>query len=261
MLVDPPPTQTRKLRDLWPVALFLDLAPKLLIGIAIMLPVQLSIHNGLIESLGVSPTLACFMAGSFVIHMWTRPGRGELLAGLACGAILGLIYTRVWRLPNLSVAVLCASFLGVGSLAVLAIRTLQTAGVQRREKFSTLVAACTLPFVWIVAVLFISLTTTLYPRTYDLYLYAFDATLGFQPSFWTGRLFQAHHALQQACYLAYAALPLNVSFLYGWHRVNRHRLPVNILMLFFATNVAGFLLYYCFPATGPVYVFEKVFPW
>ena len=35
--------------------------------------------------------------------------------------------------------------------------------------------------------------------------------------------------------------------------MNRDRLTVNILWLFFTTNVAGFLLYYGFPATGPVY--------
>src|SRR5690242_10258386 len=120
MLVDSPGQSKSSLRHNWLVALFLELAPKLLIGIGIMLPLQLSLKNGLIGALGVSPTLACFMAGSFVIHMWTRPALREILGGLACGAVLGLGYTRIWGGPNLSIPVTCASFLGVGSLVILA---------------------------------------------------------------------------------------------------------------------------------------------
>src|SRR5882762_5689995 len=116
----------RKIRDFWLVALFLDLAPKLLIGLGIMLPLQLSIRTGLIAQFGTSPTLAFCMVGSAVIQIWTRPGWRELLGSLACGAALALGYTRYWGGPNLSIAVTCGSFLGLGSLAVLAIRTLQT---------------------------------------------------------------------------------------------------------------------------------------
>jgi hypothetical protein len=63
MLVDSPGVQKSKLRDFWPIALFLDLAPKLLIGIGSMMPLQLSIKNGLIGALGVSPTLAASWSG------------------------------------------------------------------------------------------------------------------------------------------------------------------------------------------------------
>jgi hypothetical protein len=91
--------------------------------------------------------------------------------------------------------------------------------------------------------------------------FQFTGGLGFQPSFSVGRLFSRYAALQQVCRLVYAALPLEVSVLYGWHRMNRRRLSANILMLCLGSNVAGYLLYYCFPAAGPVYAFGKLFPW
>src|SRR2546430_7048449 len=135
MISQPLAAPQRRIRDFWPVVLFLDLAPKLLIGLAIMLPLQLSIRTGLVAQFGTSPTLACCMVGSSVIQMWTRPGWRELLGSVACGAALALGYTRVWGGPNLSVAVTCGSFLGLGSLAVLTIRTLQTSGEKQRQKF------------------------------------------------------------------------------------------------------------------------------
>src|SRR5262245_58821366 len=137
MIGQPLAAPQRKIRDFWPVALFLDLAPKLLIGLAIMLPLQLSIRTGLIAQFGPSPTLAFCMLGSSVIQIWTRPGWRELLGSMACGAALALGYTRFWGGPDLSLAVACGSFLGLGSLAVLTIQALQTSGETQRQKFST----------------------------------------------------------------------------------------------------------------------------
>src|SRR5260370_1007948 len=138
MIVESPVLQKRKARNPWWLAQLRDLAPKLLLGIAIVLPLELSIQNGLIYALGRSPALAFFMVGSFVIHMWTKPGWREILGGIAAGTVLALGYTRVWGGPDQSFVVTCGSFLGVGSLAVLAIRALQLQQEERKEKFLTL---------------------------------------------------------------------------------------------------------------------------
>src|SRR5262245_9710559 len=260
MLIEPLAAQKRPPRNHWLVALLLDVPPKLLLGVILAMSLALSIRNGLIAALGVSATLACFMVGSFAIHMWTRPGWRELCGVVACGGALGAVYARAFSGPQLSILTTCASFLGVSSIAVLAIRSIALRGAVRREKLFTLAAVCTLPFIWMFAVLCISMTPVFCPRTLDLYLYAFDSSLGFQPSFSIGRLFAEHRTLQQVCALAYAALPLDVSLLFGWHGVSRGRLPVNVLLLFLTTNVIGFLLYFFFPATGPVYVFPNDFP-
>jgi hypothetical protein len=131
---------------------------------------------------------------------------------------------------------------------------------KRRARTNTLGAACVLPFMWIVGALAISFTTKVDPGTLDLYLYGFDASLGFQPSFLLGRLFRNAMPLQKAAEIVYYAWVFNISVLYGWHRVNAHRLPVKIIFLFLSTSFLGFALYYLFPATGPVFAFGKAFP-
>jgi PAP2 superfamily len=253
--------ETGRLRDSWLLAQLLDLGPKLLLGIAIALPLELSLKEGILYSLGRSPTLAFFMAGSVVIHAWTKPGWRELLGAIVCGATLGGLHTWILGGAGESVLVMAASFLGVGSLAVLAIRALQTRGEQQRAKFFTLLASGVFPFIWIVTAYAVHLTTSLYPNTYDLYLDAFDGSLGFQPSFWMGQVFSRHSTLAQISGMVYLALPLEVAFLYAWRRMNTRRLPVNVLMLFLTTSLFGAQLYYFLPATGPLYAFGKAFPW
>jgi len=243
------------------LGLLFDLGPKLLLGIAVALPLEMAIRDGFLLALGNSPVLAFFMIGSFAIHMWTRPGWRELGGVIGAGLALALCFTAFVMRSGQSMVVMCGSFAGVGSLAVLAGRGMLGSEEERREKFSTLAAAGVLPTLWIITAYSVKLTTSLYPSTYDLYLFAFDGSLGFHPSFLAGQLFLYCPPIQFASALVYLALPLGVSMLYGWHRVNTHRLPVNVLMLFLATSILGFQMYYFVPATGPLYAFPNAFPW
>ncbi len=238
-----------------------DLGPKLVLGTNIMLALELAVRNGIVGSLGRNSTLAFFMVGSFVIYIWTRPSWREIAGALAAAAILSIGYVRIWGGPDLSALDTAGSMLGAGSLAMLAIAALAGNGETRKAKAVTLGAACVLPFMWIVTALTLPLTTKLYPSAYDLYLYAFDASLGIQPSFSIGRMFQHFHWIQNTSEIAYYALPLDVSLLYAWHRTRDRQMPVNLLPLFLSTTAVGFTLYYLCPASGPVYAFPKLFPW
>src|SRR5262249_44190484 len=249
-----------RLRDSWWVKLIVDLGPKLALGTSIVLALEISVRQGIVGAFGRSATLALIMAGSFVIHLWTRPKRGEIIATLVFGAILGVGYTRVWGGPDLSIPDTILSLLGAGSVVVLGGAALISPPEARRARSLTLGAVCVLPFMWIVAALAISFTTKVDPTTLDLYLYGFDASLGFQPSFLIGRLFRNAMPLQKACELVYYAWVFNISVLYGWHRMNAHRLPMKIIFLFLSSSFIGFGLYYLFPATGPVFAFGKAFP-
>src|SRR6202012_2237232 len=101
----------------------------------------------------------------------------------------------------------------------------------------------------------------LYPKTRDIYLYAFDGSLGFQPSFEMARVFQHVAVIRWAGVLAYTTLPLVMTIVYALHIDPKAARPNwYILELFFAAGLLGWLFYNLVPATGPVYAFSGMFP-
>jgi len=97
------------------------------------------------------------------------------------------------------------------------------------------------------------------PRVFDLFLYRFDGLLGIQSSFVAGRWFAASPFLANLCFLVYASLPLAEVLVFLLF-IRGQRMPVNPLVLFIVTGIAGFVFYLVCPAIGPVHVFGAEFP-
>src|SRR5258708_6164916 len=169
--MSPTALKPAKFPDVWWLKEIRDLAPKLVLGTSIMLVLEISVRNGIVAALGRNSTLSFFMMGSFVIHMWTRPGWRQIVGALGSGALLAMGYAAVWGGPDLSPMVTAGSFLGAGSLTMVALATLLAKDADRRAEICTLGAACVLPFMWIVTAPAAAFTTSLYVRAYDLYLY------------------------------------------------------------------------------------------
>jgi len=104
------------------------------------------------------------------------------------------------------------------------------------------------------------LTIMLHPKTYDHFLYQFDASLGFQPSFLVGRAFEALPVLRVACGVAYDIILLVIACFYIGQIVAKKRFQVDVVKLFLGTLFFGTMLYHVCPAAGPVYAFGKAFP-
>jgi hypothetical protein len=131
----------------------------------------------------------------------------------------------------------------------------------RKEKLRLFLPLFLLIHSSVIGALALLLTIALYPKTYDLYLYAFDAVLGFQASFWMGRMFVEYPLLAAAGKAVYTCVPLAITLLYAFQVTSPHRSPVDILYVFFGAGFTGLFLYHFFPATGPVYIFGSSFPW
>jgi hypothetical protein len=108
----------------------------------------------------------------------------------------------------------------------------------------------------------LGLANVLYPKTLDLYLYLFDGSFGFQPSFLMGRAMAASPILRIACLLTYISLPFVMALVYALHMPKDAEKPSwDMVTLFMLAGLGGWALYNVVPATGPIYILATDFPW
>ena len=145
---------------------------------------------------------------------------------------------------------------------MLGLRWLWSAGSDRRKAYAVLGPAAALVFFVLSAQRALNLANVLYPKTFDIYLYLFDGSLGFQPSFLVGQAMAASKILRIACVLTYVSLPFVMALVYALRLPKGADRPSwDIVTLFMLAGLGGWALYNVVPATGPLYVFVSDFPW
>jgi hypothetical protein len=203
------------------------------------------------------PYLAWALAGSLAIYLWSRPSVRSLTGTVLLGAVLAIVYGIVKGGPLLGA---CPAFLGLGSLGSLGLAALWSGPSQRKASLDLCLTASMFPLFLVVSGFSLAVTSLAHPKTYDLFLYAFDEQLGIQPSFLVGRLFGRFGALRQVCYFGYEALPLAMAIAFALERSRPRRHASSIILAFAVAAAGGFLLYNLYPAVGPVHVFGAQFP-
>lgn len=207
------------------------------------------------------PHLAALISFAFFLHCWTRPRAIEALAVLLIAAAVRLLYGAPHPVDGGFFAIFTyGAFLGFGSLAVLAVQVTRTAGEERERKRAALTAGLLSPVAFMLVGFPLRLTIMLHPKTYDHFLYQFDARLGFQASFLIGRAFEAIPALRLACAVAYDIILLVIAGFYIGQIVGKKHFQVDVVKVFLGTLFFGTMLYHICPAAGPVYAFGKAFP-
>ncbi|MBV9179851.1 MAG: phosphatase PAP2 family protein, partial [Acidobacteria bacterium] len=207
------------------------------------------------------PYVGYGLASAFVFQLAVRPRRWELLAVLLAATTL-VVFSQVTfhrGRPPLEF-VECFGLLGLVSFSVLGFRAIWATGQEREELKSILVPAAAFTFFSLGSAKLLNLGGLLYPRTLDLYAYAFDGSLGFQPSFVIGRLFRNHAYVGLIGSFTYFSLPLAMALLYAGHLRRRKGTPLFVLELFMLSGLLGYFLYLAFPATGPLYLAGPAFP-
>jgi PAP2 superfamily len=208
-----------------------------------------------------TPYLAFSMAAAFLFHLRSKPPLREIALALGIAvALAGVRLLVVPRNPH-DTAGFVAAMVGLGSFLVLGLRAVRSSGLERKRLFVLLGPALGLVFFIFSAQRALNLADLLYPKTFDLYLYAFDGSLGFEPSFLLGHLFQHSAVIREIGLLAYETLPLVMALVYVGHIDPRATKPAwYILELFFAAGLLGWVLYNFVPGTGPGYAFAGLFP-
>jgi PAP2 superfamily protein len=208
------------------------------------------------------PYIPFGIAGALAFCLRAAPSRKEIYGVLVATAT----FAAVVHFPSVPFWVLsvssCMALPGFGALLILGLRAFWSEPLGRSNALVLLGESATLILFLFVAQHALRTTGVLHPKTYDLWLFVTDGSLGFQPSFFMGRVLLDNRILTISALLTYDSLPFVMAAVCAWHiPVGATRPPWFILTLFMVAGVGGWLLYDLLPATGPVYVFTRDFPW
>jgi hypothetical protein len=232
-----------------------DLLYKLCTSVALVL--VLVVVMG-IWHLGSNSMIACGFAGAFFFQVASRPGSKHLLIAAASGAGYGAVYAllrTVFGGSAIQVATGLGAFLGLGSLTVM---TLAMVWTNSRVYVVPLRRALVLPVFSLVAGVSMDAVTKSEPAAYDMYLYAFDSSLGLEPGASIARLFETLPWIGIAASAIYALLLIFPTLYDAWGL--RRGVRGSLMTAFVVAGVCGFIFFQMCPGLGPLYVFGSRFP-
>jgi len=203
------------------------------------------------------PYLASALVGSLVIYLWGRPGWPS---GAITGLLAAAFAVAYHQIKGEPVWGSCLAFVGLGAIAALALAVLWQDRRAVQSDLEALLMASMFPLFLVVSGLSLAVTTEAHPRTYDLFLYAFDNQLGASPSFLVGRFLTHAGVIRELCRIGYEALPLAMAVAFSLDRRRSDGRPSGIMLAFTVAAAGGFILYNFYPAAGPVHVFGSQFP-
>ncbi|MGB7758526.1 MAG: phosphatase PAP2 family protein [Bryobacteraceae bacterium] len=186
-----------------------------------------------------------------VLFLVTRPKPRELLVASAVGACLGFYLGLHGNILHRALEAL--SYCGAG--AIPAVWLMPFLG--GRSDLKLLGKLLFPPGFGILTTVFLNLGS--HGVTYDNFLYAFDGSLGFQPSFWAGMV-TSPPWINRVTGTLYDALPLFVVVAY---LIEERRSAAAGRSLFFwilLVGLCGATCFFVFPAVGAYWIYSKSFP-
>jgi PAP2 superfamily protein len=206
----------------------------------------------------VSAFFSLALASVAILHFRVRPEWSDALLVLGCTAVFAVVDLAALHFPHRIMA--WFSFLGLGSLLILALRTIWAEASDRKVLISAWVPA--LLFVaseWFASTM-LDWTAALHPKTLDLYLFSFDSSMGVQLSFVAGRWFFESSALRATSLIFYIGLPIPIALVYAGQLIRHRKESYAAMLAFLVTGPLGILFYNLFPAIGPIALFGQNFP-
>lgn len=208
----------------------------------------------------LSAFFASTLGGAAILHLAVAPKRDALLVA-ACATLLGTAEFVFLHFPHgVSIVVPAISLIGLGSLLVFGIRTAWSAGEHLQLYLRAFVPAVLFVLSEYAASTLLGISSYLHPKTLDLYLYSFDASLGMQFSFVAGRWLRQLSWLHVTALLCYMGLMLPVALVSATLVRKRSPRALPAILAFLLTGPLGILFYNILPACGPIYVFGAAFP-
>jgi PAP2 superfamily len=208
------------------------------------------------------PYLPFAIAGVSAFLLRARLSRWEIYGWLLISALL----VKVIHLPHIPFWILrvaaSMALLGFGAAIILGLRAIWSEREGRENALARLAPALILIVFIFGCARVLSLTSGVNPQTDDAWLFAFDGSLGFQPSFTVGKIMYDSLFLTRASMLTYLALPFFMALVCAW-QISREtrRISWYMLTVLLLAGVGGWLLYNVVPGTGPIYAFGQDFPW
>jgi hypothetical protein len=206
----------------------------------------------------VSAFFSIALASVVILHLRVRFSWKDALLVLCGTAAFALVDFALLHYPHRLMA--WFSFAGLSSLLILGIRAIWAEAEERELLLSA----------WIPGLLFVASewfastmldwTAKLHPKTLDLYLFSFDASLRVHMSFLIGRWFAEWPALRTFSLIFYLGLPIPVALIYAGRLIRSRQKSYPVMLAFLLTGPIGILFYNLFPAIGPIALFGQNFP-
>jgi hypothetical protein len=184
-------------------------------------------------------------------------GRDLALLALATVALLAIAVSQDHSLPGIP---LTLSLIGLASLAVLGGMAIWSRGASRPALFCGFGASVVLISSGWILPLLLTWVARSNPKSFDLYLLSFDASLRFQPSFLLGAAFLHWPLLARTSSFFYMGIMCLCTLVFADHLKRNVKKAVSIFSTFLLSGPIGIFFYNLFPARGPLYLFNSNFP-
>ena len=227
------------------------LACLLLVGLAVLGVTRLDFRQ---------PFIGYGLGGAFLLFVAARQGTARLALVAAIGVMFAVPIVRghYEDVPALLVQIIGA--LGLASLLLLGC-TIAWRGREREPAaYLALLPGATLTFMILAAMYSLNMASLLHQTTLDLYAFAFDGCLGFQPSFELGRIMFGHPWVFTLVKMSYEGIVLAMAAVYAGYMPRRQKPIWELIEMLFAPAIVGYLFFSIFPVCGPRYALSSYFP-
>ena len=199
------------------------------------------------------------LASTAIIHLRVRPRLSEVLVLALTTGVFSCIVFLVLRHPPHIMSVF--SLVGLSSLLVLGLRTTWAqVGERKLLLWAFVPGVLFVAFGWLTPPL-LQYGELAHPKVLDLYLYSFDCSLGFQPSFLLGGVLWKWQWLKSVSYFFYLGLSVPIATVYAGQLVRRRESALPVMLALLYCGPIGGIFYNIFPALGPAHLFQENFPW
>ena len=206
------------------------------------------------------PFIGYGLGGAFLLFLAARPGWSwvALVSGIGVVGVVTTVKGHYEGIPTLLVQLMGP--LGLASLVVMGCAILWRGREGEAASYRALLPGAALTFLTLGAQYSLNMASLIHAKTLDLYAYAFDGILGFQPSFVLGKLLNNNPWLFPAVKVSYEGIVLAMAALYAGFMARREKPLWELIELLFAPAMVGYLFFSVFPVCGPHYAFAVDFP-
>ncbi len=205
------------------------------------------------------PFFSYAVGGLFVMHSTVCGATTAVRRASLIGILLFAAHVIALGMPAPPHQILGTAvyYQGIGSALVLAVSLRRSSS--RPLDLDILMAGAVMPVLVLASRFYLDLSVLLAPLTYDAALLRFDGSLGLQASALLAALMLRLPGVEELARLAYAGLPLMAACAIALQMRSRRQTGA-ALIEFAAIGLLGYLIYFIYPAAGPVYLLGSDFP-
>jgi len=206
------------------------------------------------------PFIGYGLGGAFLLFLSAGQGRARIAFVSALGAAfaVAIVWGHFEDTPTLLVQITGA--LGLASLLLLGCFVVWRGREREPAAYRALLPGAALTFMILAAMYSLNMASLLHAKTLDLYAYAFDGCLGFQPSFELGRIMYARPWVFTLVKMTYEGIVIAMAAVYAGYMPRRTKPIWELIEMLFAPAIVGYLFFSVFPVCGPRYAFSSYFP-